>query len=311
MFKHQSKSDYPKFKVVLLLLVGLTTFGAAPILIRFATDVEPIVLAALRTIFAVLILLPFWLPKRKTISQLKATGVSAWIMMLAGLCLGFHFTFWIASLHYTSVASASVLVTIHPVMLIVAESLIFKKRFKLVVWIGVVMACIGSVILGFSDRADGVGYENPVLGNVLAFGAAVIFVFYFMIGRKIRQSAEWIDYVFHVYLHAAVTCSILTLVWVGGWPYLSMSAVLIGLALAIGPTIIGHGSMNYAVKFISPTILSTLILSEAVLAAVAAYFIFSEVPPPLSIVSMTIIMSGVAISWLKRRNGTRKVKPDK
>jgi hypothetical protein len=43
----------------------------------------------------------------------------------------------------------------------------------------------------------------------------------------------------------------------------------IGLALAVGPTIIGHGSMNYAVKYISPTILATLILSEAVVAAVA------------------------------------------
>lgn len=311
MSEDKSKSGYPKFKVVSLLLIGLLTFGAAPILVRYATDVQPMVLAAMRTLFAVLILLPFWLPRRKTISELKAAGVNAWIMMLAGLCLGFHFTFWIASLHYTSVASASVLVTIHPVMLIIAESLIFKKRFKAVVWIGVIMACIGSVILGFSDRAGGGDYENPVLGNVLAFGAAVIFVFYFMIGRKIRQSAEWIDYVFHVYLHAAITCCILTLIWAGGWPYLSLTAVLIGLALAAGPTIIGHGSMNYAVKFISPTILSTLILSEAVLAAAAAYVLFHEVPPPLSIISMTIILAGVAISWAKRRNGIKKVKPDK
>jgi len=307
----QIKPVYPKFKVVSLLLLGLITFGAAPILVRYATDVQPMALAAMRTIFAVLILLPFWLPKRKTITQLKDSGVNVWIMMLAGLCLGFHFTFWIASLHYTSVASASVLVTIHPVMLIVAESMIFKKRFSAVVWIGVVMACIGSVILGLSDRAGGGVYENPVLGNSLAIGAAVIFVFYFMIGRKIRQSAEWIDYVFHVYLHAAITCSILTLVWVGGWPYLSLTAVLIGFALAAGPTIIGHGSMNYAVKFISPTILSTLILSEAVLAAVAAYFLFYEVPPPLSILSMAVILTGVAISWIKRKNGIVKARPGK
>ena len=44
-------------------------------------------------------------------------------------------------------------------------------------------------------------------------------------------------------------------------------ALEIGVALAVGPTIIGHGSMNYAVKYISPTIPATLILSEAVIAA--------------------------------------------
>ncbi len=306
-----SSSDYPKFKVITLLIIGLTTFGAAPILVRYATDVEPIVLAAMRTLFAVLILLPFWLPKRKTISELQTAGISIGMMMIAGLCLGLHFTFWIASLHYTSVASASVLVTIHPVMLIVAESLIFKKRFKAVVWLGVIIACTGSVILGYSDQVGGGDFENPLLGNILAFTAAVIFVIYFMIGRKMRQKAEWIDYVFHVYLHAAIACSVLTLIWVGGWPYLSVSAVLIGIILAAGPTVIGHGSMNYAVKYISPTILSTLILSEAIIAAIAAFFLFAELPTTLSIAAMLVIMTGVALSWAKRRDGIKDLKPDK
>ncbi len=302
---------YPKVKVITLLTIGLITFGAAPILVKYATDVQPMALAALRTIFAVIILIPFWLPKRKSLSELKTAGVSARMMLLAGFCLGLHFTFWIASLHYTSVASASVLVTIHPVMLIVAESLIFKRRFRGLVWIGVFLACIGSVVLGFADQADGGDFENPVLGNALAFTAAIIFVFYFMLGRKIRQKAEWIDYVFHVYLHAAITCGILTLIWAGGWPTLSLSAVMVGIALAAGPTIIGHGSMNYAVKYISPTILSTLILSEAVIAAIAAYFLFDEMPSALSISAMVIIMSGVAMSWLKRQNNRKAMKPDK
>ena len=48
--------------------------------------------------------------------------------------------------------------------------------------------------------------------------------------RFTAEKAEWIDYVFHVYLYAAVTCSVLTLLWAGGWPYLSAGAVLIGVA---------------------------------------------------------------------------------
>lgn len=81
---------------------------------------------------------------------------------------------------------------------------------------------------------------------------------------------------------------------------MSISAIWIGIALAIGPTIIGHGAMNYAVKYVTPTLLSTLILTEAVVAAVAAYFIFNEVPSNFSITAMVIIMMGVSISWSRR-----------
>jgi len=292
----------PLGKIVALLVVGLITFGFAPILVRFATDIEPMALAALRTGFAVLCLLPFWLPKRKSTSELKSKGISQLLLALAGICLGLHFSFWIASLHYTSVASASVLVTMHPVMLIVAERLIFKKNFRPIVWFGVIISFSGSVLLGVADETSLEMFPDALLGNAFAFTAAVIFVVYFMMGRKIRQYTEWIDYVFYVYLYATATCIVLTIFWVGGLPAVSGTALLIGLALAIGPTIIGHGSMNYAVKYVSPTLLSTLILSEAIFAAIAAYFIFNEVPTLFSIGAMIIILLGVSLTWYRRVN---------
>lgn len=295
-----TQSEIPLFKVVALLFVGLITFGIAPILVRHATDVEPLTLAAMRTLFAVVILLPFWLPKRVSLKHLRRQGATPLLLVAAGISLGLHFTFWIASLHYTSVASASILVTIHPVMLIVAESLLFKKKFRPLVWIGVFVAFSGSVLLGFADDTQAGLFPNALFGNTLAVLAAVIFVVYFLLGRRIRQHTEWIDYVFYVYLYAAITCSVLTLIWSGGWPYISFSAVVVGIALAIGPTILGHGSMNYAVKYVSPTLLSTLVLSEAVFAAIAAYLIFGEIPATLSIAAMLIIMAGVSLSWTRR-----------
>lgn len=293
------RDKIPLLKVVLLLTAGLLTFGFAPILVRFATDVEPITLAALRTGFAVLFLLPFWLPRRESLRELDRKGVRLIWLITAGICLGLHFSFWIASLHYTSVASASVLVTMHPVMLIVAERLIFKRNFNWLVWIGVIISFTGSVLLGVADDTSLDEFPQALLGNSLAFTAAVIFVVYFLIGRKIRQQAEWIDYVFYVYLSAAITCIALTFVW-AGMPYISLSAVIVGVGLAIGPTIIGHGAMNYAVKYVSPTLLSTLILSEAVLAAIAAYFIFGEVPTIFSIGAMVVIVAGVVMTWFRR-----------
>jgi drug/metabolite transporter (DMT)-like permease len=302
------QSDIPLLKVILLLIAGLMTFGFAPILVRFATDVEPLALAAMRTGFAVLMLLPFWWPKRATLKVLSKNGAKSYMLVAAGVSLGMHFTLWIASLHYTSVASASVLVTMHPVMLIIAESLLFKKNFRPLVWIGVFVAFGGSVLLGLADDTQMDQFPNALLGNSLAFVSALIFVIYFLLGRSIRQHTEWIDYVFYVYLYAAVTCAVLTLIWVGGFPVISTTAVLVGVALAAGPTILGHGAMNYAVKYISPTLLSTLVLSEAVVAAVAAYLIFGENPSALSLTAMAVIIVGVSLSWTRRLTKKSTVK---
>lgn len=295
-----SHEEAPLGKIVSLLIIGLLSFGIAPILVRFATDVDPMALAALRTGFAVICLFPFWFPQRKSIARLKSKGISTWLLALTGVCLGLHFSFWIASLHYTSVASASVLVTMHPVMLIIAESLIFKKQFRSIVWFGVILSFSGSALLGLADRTSLDLFPHALLGNTFAISAAVIFVIYFMLGRKIRQYTEWIDYVFYVYLYATITCVILSILWIGGLPVISGTALLVGLTLAVGPTIMGHGSMNYAVKYVSPTLLSTLVLSEAIFAAVAAYFIFDEVPSIFSMGAMVVILAGVSLTWYRR-----------
>jgi len=302
------QNEVPLTKVVTLLVVGLLTFGFAPILVRFATDVEPLALAAMRTGFSALILLPFWFPKRMKLRKMKSAGISNMLLIAAGVSLGLHFTLWIASLHYTSVASASVLVTIHPVMLIVAESLLFKTKFRPIVWIGVSIAFIGSVLLGLADETQMDQFPEAIFGNTLAFLSAVVFVAYFMLGRKIRQQTEWIDYVFYVYTYATITCLVLTFLWVGGMPIITGTSVLVGIGLAAGPTVLGHGSMNYAVKYISPTLLSTLVLSEAVVAAIAAFFIFGEIPSGFSLVAMLVIVFGVTLTWIKRMNRPRKEK---
>lgn len=290
--------EYPKAKVFLALAAGLAAFGFAPILVRTTPETSPLVLASYRTLFAVLMLLPYWLYKKSKAGT--SVNRERLLIALAGLCLGLHFICWIASLYYTSVASASVLVTIHPVILIMVERLWLKRSFVRTTWIGVFLAFAGSVILGISDSQIEQDFANPLLGNALALTAALIFVVYLLIGQNIRQHREWVDYVFPVYFFAAATCVGLTLIF--GYDLLDISTVgvLAGAGLAFGPQILGHGSMNYAVKYVSPTLLSTLILIEPLFASILAFFLFDELPPLFSIVAMTVILAGVGLTWKRK-----------
>lgn len=293
--------QYNRLQVYGALAAGLIAFGFAPILVRFAADTSPIVLVTYRTVFAALFLLPYWWLKREPAAQRNVPAKERFQVILAGICLGLHFTCWISSLYYTSVASASVLVTVHPILVILVERFLFKRSFAAATWVGVVMAFAGSVLLGISDSQVTQSFADPLFGNFLAFSAAAIFVVYLFIGQKIRQKREWIDYVFPVYAVAALICLVLVLGTGQSLLDISTVGVWVGIGLAAGPQILGHGSMNFAVKFISPTLLSTLILIEPLLASVLAFFLFSELPPILSIIAMTIIMAGIGLTWRRKK----------
>jgi len=296
--------SFNKLSVYGALAAGLIAIGFAPILVRLATHTSPITLVTYRTVFAAVLLLPYWAYKRE-LARRKIPLSERIYLIAAGVCLGFHFTCWLASLYYTSVAAASVLVTIHPVLIILVERLWFKRPFAWTSWLGVFMAFLGSALLGIFDSQLKQSFPDPTLGNILAISAAFFFAAYLFLGQKIRQKRAWIDYVFPVYSYAGLTCLLLLLITGNNLFDTTIAGVLAGLGLALGPSILGHGSMNYAVKYIAPTLLSTLVLVEPLLASVLAYFLFNELPRPLSILAMVIVLTGVSLTW-KRRAGEKK-----
>lgn len=291
-------------RIAALLALGLATFASAPIVVRLAgADADPIAITTIRTLVAALVLLPLWWShpdgRRGTPPEARNTWGWSW---LAGLFLAAHFTLWVASLGLTSVASASVLVTSHPVLLILIESLALGMRFRRLTWIGVGAAFAGSLMLALTDQAPAQTYSHPAAGNLLAFLAALMFVGYILISQKIRRYHTWLDYVGRVYLTTAVFTALFFWMGGGGLEAFTPGVVWSGIGLALGAQLVGHGTLNYAVKFIRPTLLSTLILAEPVFATLLAVIVFGEVPALLSVAAMALIMSGILTSWWGRRN---------
>ena len=58
------------------------------------------------------------------------------------------------------------------------------------------------------------------------------------------------------------------------------------LLLGIIPTLLGHGSMYYAIRYVSPTIVASIPMGEPVIASIMAWFLFQEA------VDFTTIMGG-------------------
>jgi drug/metabolite transporter (DMT)-like permease len=286
-------------RITLLLALGMASFAFAPIFVRMAGETDPLALAAIRTVTAALVLLPFWLLRTSRAITFFNTRDN-FVAGLAGVILGFHFIFWILAIQNTTVASASILVTIHPVILILIEAGLFRRIFPPLVWLGVFIAFSGSVLLGYSDARSETLFEHALLGDMYALIAAVLFALYFLISQHLRQKSDWLNYVVRVYGATGMTC--LAVALFSGSDFRVEPVVWVaGVALALGPQVIGHGSMNYAVKFVAPTFLATLIITEPVFATILAWFLFSEIPPWLTFPAMAIILMGVILTWAGRK----------
>ncbi len=291
---------FSKHRIFGVLAIGLTFFGLAPIFVRLATDYTAIQISTSRTVIATLLFLPFFLSrKREKVQNTIATRKDHILMALSGVALSLHSLSWTSSLYFTSVASASVLVTLHPIILIIIEGTFYKIRFAATVWIGVIIAFSGSLLLGLADYNAESTFANPPLGNALAILAAAMFVIYFLIGSRARKKFDLIEYLFPVYFWSGISSLVVLFIFEGFTFPFESKILWIGFALAAGPQVIGHGAVNYVIKYVPPTLISTTILAEPILATIFALIFFGELPAVVSILAMCLTLIGVSFTWRK------------
>ena len=72
-----------------------------------------------------------------------------------------------------------------------------------------------------------------------------------------------------------------------------VSAIVVGLLLAVFSTILGHSVFSWCLKYFSPAFVSASKLCEPVVAAIFAGILFGEVPTWLFLIGGGMILGGV------------------
>lgn len=283
-------------RVYVILALGIISVMLSPIFIRFASAAPSITVGVWRTVFAALLLTPVALlrmgPEVRHFS--RRDGL---LVVGAGVLLGLHIVAWIESIYHTTVASASVLVWTNPLFMALLGFFFLRERLSKEIVAGLVVAVLGAMLLGWGDLSDaGNPAPNPLLGNSLALIAAVLVSIYLVIGRVVRQRYSWLTYVFPLYVVTAVTTLVMALV--RGTPLFGYDASIYGwcLLLALGPSLLGHGAFNYAVRYFRVALLGAVSLLEPVGSSILAYLIFDEAPGLLAVGGMLLVLVGVTFA---------------
>jgi len=277
--------------------------SASAILIRLARSASApaLIIAAYRLSFAALLLLPYVLIRHR--ADLVRLGGRDWLAALAsGAFLGLHFATWISSLDYTTIAASVVLVTTAPLWVALASRLFLGEQLGRPVVIGLMLALTGGAIIA----ADGSGClagsacDRPLLGDLLALVGAIAYSGYLLLGRRLRASLSLAPYVFVVYSTGAVVLLVITAlsgVSLTGQPAPYPVEALAWIALlAIGPQLIGHSSINYALRYLPPTFIAIVTLGEPIGSSALAFVALHELPAVATWIGGALILIGIVIA---------------
>ncbi|MBM7571087.1 DMT family transporter [Aquibacillus albus] len=262
----------PPLNPYIAIIIGVISVSTAAVLVKLAAAAPASIIANYRLLFAVIIMAPYVLWKYH--NEFKWISARDWLFsILAGVFLAFHFIFWFESLNYTSVASSVVLVTLQPIFAFLGTYLFFKERFTAGALISMVIALTGSIIISWGDfKISGLA----LLGDVLAVIGAVMITVYFLMGQNVRKRLSLMTYTFIVYAISSITLIIYNLLLGHAFTGYPLDNWIIFLALAIVPTFLGHTLFNWAIRWVSTSVISMSIVFEPVGASILAYFILGE-----------------------------------
>jgi drug/metabolite transporter (DMT)-like permease len=209
--------------------------------------------------------------------------------LVAGFFLGLHLWTWIASLGLTTLASSMFLLTTQLILALLSSSLLLKEPPGRRVLAAVTLAVVGIVMIGGRHLTlEG----HALTGDLLALASAALFVLYLLVGRRARQGIPVLPWLAVVYGAAAVTSGLAAASM--GEPLLGHGARnwILFLALAVVPTIGGHGMANYAVRYVRVYVINLVVLAEPVLTLLWAFLLWRELPGQVEVVGGLLILAG-------------------
>jgi drug/metabolite transporter (DMT)-like permease len=275
----------------LVLAAAVVCVSVGSILVRLA-EAPALAISFHRVFLASLLIAPFaarsmppaWrtLPRR-----------DRWVLLGSGLALALHFATWIASLSYTTVAASVLLVNTTPLFTVAFAWLFLREAAPPRVLAAIALALVGAGMIAAGDWSW--SGSQPLLGDALALAGALALSVYHVIGRGLRAALPLHAYVLSVWGAAAVVLALLcagTDVSLTRYPARTFAVFL---ALAVVPTLLGHGLVNRSLRLLPAPTVGLFLLGEPVGATLLAYALLRETPGVWTLAGGAVILAALVL----------------
>jgi len=274
-------------RIGLILLLAMVSVSSTSLVVRSVATVPALVLAFWRMFTASGMLWGY--------SVIRPAGSLSLInkkrIIFAGIFLGCHFACFFLGIRNTSIANATLLGCVAPIFTVII-SIFQKKKINKMTYVGLIIAIVGGGIVQSGDISLN---SANLFGNSIALLSALFLAITFVLAEEIRQETANVVYGRSLFFVASIT--VLFIAATAGDSILNFKPGDIPWFLFLGlvPSIFGHNLLNYAVKYITPTAVSSVPLGEPIIASLFALLLFGEAIPFGALLGGPIVLIGVYI----------------
>lgn len=282
---------------LLVLIASAAVLGLAPILVRLS-DTGPAAAGMWRFAFALpWLALLVWRPGQA--AGEGGPGRPTALMALAALFFVLDLGFWHYGVVLTSVANATTLTNLTPVVVTAAAWLLFRERPKALFLLALAVALTGAWTM--SAGADGRQGTNPRLGDVFAAITALWYAGYFVSVKVLRGRAS----------------AGRIMLWTTALGAPMMLAVAAGLGERLAPAsaagwaacaalglvhVAGQGGVAWALGRLPAALTAVTVLIQPVVAAVLGWMLFAETMTAVQLAGAATLLAGVVLAqWSSRQ----------
>lgn len=282
----------PRASALVILLASACVLGLAPILVRL-TETGPAAAGFWRFLLAMPLLLILT-------ARPGAEGVgrpTKW-MLLAGLFFALDLSFWHYGIVMTSVANATVLCNLTPVVVTLFGWIVFKERPARLFTLALGLAMAGAFAM--AAGADGGQGTNPLLGDLFSLSVAIWYSGYFLAVQKARTT----DGAMRITLWATG----LGVPLLGGVALLlgedMLPATIAGWAACAGlgvMHVVGQGGVAWALGRLPAAITAVTILIQPIVAGLLGWLVFGETLTPIQALGGALVLGAIVVAQLSAR----------
>jgi len=284
-------ADTQRWRAVAVLMAGACVISAAPVLVRL-TATGPAAAGFWRLALAAPLL---------ALMARSAPGPRAGpskLAALAGVMFGLDLGFWHYGIKYTSVANATVLANLTPVVVTAFAWIFLKDRPRPLFLLAVAIAVGGAVLMAMQRK--GAPGLNPPLGDLLSAITTFWYAFYMLAvsAARRREGAG------AVMLWSSLTAAPLTLAAALLLGERILPATAAGWGACAGLAFVhvaGQGAIAWAMGRLPAATAAVAVLIQPVVAAALALVLFGEVLTPLQATGCLLALAGVALAQLASR----------